>query len=242
MARAGGIYRLAVDKPPAPPFTTAGLQGQHHPRLPGRRLITALADPGEHQRRGILSLQRRACLRCRPQTRGATFPGGSRDPAAAARPPPHFRAPRDNPPPPVRRVHCATPGSGSRARPPAPAAAGSAAGCLPAASWPCDDGSCCRPPAAPAAGPAERPAADRCRSRIDRQAAAAHRRAGEQQIIDLIEQRHRAGEAKLPHHRRTVRTPGPDANQITRIEAHRPRIAIPVAGAGLPCQRHHLRE
>ncbi len=63
-----------------------------------------------------------------PGARAAFRWPAARDPAAAARLRPGFPERRDNPPPPVRRVHCATPGSGSRVRSPVPAAAGSAAG------------------------------------------------------------------------------------------------------------------
>lgn len=111
---------------------------------------------------------------------------GSRGSSGSGQTSTRFPERRDNPPPPVRRVHCATPGSGSRVRSPAPAAAESAAGWHPKASWPCDDDSCCRPPADPARRASRLSPADRCRARIARQPAAAHRRAGQQQIIDWL--------------------------------------------------------
>ncbi len=54
------------------------------------------------------------------------------------------------------------------------------------ASWPGDDDSCCRPPADPARQASRLSLADRCRARIARQPAAAHRRAGQQQSIDWL--------------------------------------------------------
>ncbi len=52
--------------------------------------------------------------------------------------------------------------------------------------------------------------------------------------------RHRRGEADLPRDRRGVRSADPDADEIARRDADAPGVAVAVAGAGFPRQRHDV--
>ncbi len=117
--------------------------------------------------------------------RAPPFAGRQPDPAAAARLRPLSRAPGQSA---ATRSPCSLRHTGKRI-PRTLSCPGSSrvGGWLASkASWPCDDDSCCRPPADPARRASRLSSADRCRARIARQPAAAHRRAGQQQIIDWL--------------------------------------------------------
>ena len=61
-----------------------------------------------------------------------------------------------------------------------------------------------------------------CGTRIARQARFIHHRAGLKHVIDLIQERYRAGETKLPGNGRAVRASGPDSDDIAGIQADGP--------------------
>ena len=78
-----------------------------------------------------------------------------------------------------------------------------------------------------------------CGTRIARQARFIHHRAGLKHVIDLIQERYRAGETKLPGNGRAVRASGPDSDDIAGIQADGPCIPVAIAGARFPRQRRN---